>query len=352
MAPKLLSAFAFLIRPVLRMVLGLPGGLLDLVTKDLPDEGRELITPDQRLIAAVTSLPGAERSLDTARQEMEARASIAALRPPDSLLSISEEEVDGATGRLRARLYRPSGPAGAPAGLMVWFHGGGWVVGSIRSHDLALRLLAVESGVSILSVDYRLAPENPWPAAPDDALAAWRSIVARPGRFGAEHGPILVGGDSAGGNLATILCLDLSEAGERQPDGQVLVYPAVDLEGESDSYRAFADGFFLTEEKMAFYKDAYVPDLGARALPRVSPIFAESLRGLAPAYVCTAAADPLRDEGEAYAGRLAESGVPVEVDRFPLIHGWMNMTVSPSARSAFSRLAAAVSDLAGGRYRR
>ena len=349
MPPKLLSAFAFLIRPVLRAVLSLPGGLLDLLTKDLPQEGRDLITPDQRMIAAVTSLPGAERSLGTARSEMEARASIAAIRPPDSMLSISEEEVDGATGALRARLYTPAGPTVTPAGLMVWFHGGGWVVGSIRSHDLALRLLAVESGVSILSVDYRLAPEHPWPAAPDDALAAWRSVVARPERFGAADGPILVGGDSAGGNLATILCLDLSEAGESQPDGQVLVYPAVDLDGESASYRSFANGFFLTEEKMAFYKDAYVPDLGKRALPRVSPIFAASLRGLAPAYVCTAAADPLRDEGEAYARRLAGSGVPVEVDRFPLIHGWMNMTVSPTARSAFGRLATAVADLAAGR---
>lgn len=344
MPPKVLSSLAPVIRPVLQAVLRLPGGVLDLFSRGLPREGREQITPDQRLIAAVTSLPGAERSLEAARSEMEARASIAAVRPPESALSITEEEVDGGDRPLRARLYRPAGSGG---GLLVWLHGGGWVLGSIHSHDLALRLLAVESGVSILSVEYRLAPEHPWPAAPDDALAAWRSVARDPERFGAGAGPLLIGGDSAGANLATVLCLDLREAGEDQPDGQVLVYPAVDLDGESESYRSFANGFFLTEDKMEFYKDTYVPDRDLRSLPRVSPIFAESLEGLAPAYLCTAAADPLRDEGESYAGRLSSDGVAVEVERFPLIHGWMNMTASPAARSAFGRLAEAVSGLAG-----
>lgn len=343
MPPKVLTALAPLIRPVLQSVLRFPAGVLDFVSRDLPDEGRELITPDQRLIAALTSLPGAERSLEAARSEMEARASIAAVRPPDSALSITEEEVDGGNGPLRARLYRPVGSKG---GLLVWFHGGGWVLGSIHSHDLALRLLAADSGVSILSVEYRLAPEHPWPSAPDDALAAWRSVVNRPGRFAAEGGPILVGGDSAGANLATVLCLDLRDSGEDQPDGQILVYPAVDLDGESASYRSFANGFFLTDAKMEFYKDAYVPDREIRTLSRISPIFADSLEGLAPAYVCTAAADPLRDEGEAYAERLALAGVTVEMNRFPLIHGWMNMTVSPAARDAFGRLADAVSGMA------
>jgi acetyl esterase len=346
MPPKVLTFLAPVIRPLLQGFLRLPGALLDTITRGLPAVGRELITPDQRVIATATSLPGAGRSIETARREMDARASVAAVRPPEGSLSISEHSVEGGAGQLRARLYSPF--AGG-SGLLIWFHGGGWVTGSIESHDLSLRLLTVESGVSVLSVDYRLAPENPWPAAPDDALAAWRHIRGERDLFGASHGPLLVGGDSAGANLATVLCLDLKEAGETQPDGQVLVYPAVDLDGESSSYRSFASGFFLTEEKMEFFKDAYVPDFGKRSLPRVSPVFAESLEGLAPAYICTAAADPLRDEGEAYGELLTRAGVPVEAERFPLIHGWMNMTVSPSARSAFERLAGAVSALAASR---
>jgi acetyl esterase len=344
--PKILKALAPVIRPTLQGFLRLPGSILDLLTRGLPTVGRDLITPDQRMIAAVTSLPGAERSLDTARREMEARATIAAFKPPERELSITEEVVAGAGGPLRARLYTP---VGGGSGLLVWFHGGGWATGSIESHDLALRLLAIESGVRVLSIDYRLAPEHPWPAAPDDALAVWRDVTSRKAQFGASDGPILVGGDSAGGNLATVLCLDLLESGEDQPDGQVLVYPAIDLDGQSESYRTFSDGFFLTEEKMEFYKDAYCPEHDRRSDPRVSPIFAPSLEGLAPAYVCTAAADPLRDEGEGYAERLTGDGVAVELDRFPLIHGWMNMTVSPSARSSFDRLAAAVAGLADSR---
>lgn len=344
MPPKVLEALAPLIRPILQAVLRLPAPLLDTITRGLPEVGREQITSDQAVIAAVASLPVGDRSLRSARNEIDAQASIVAIRPADSALSITEETLAGADGGepLRARLYTP---VGAERGLLVWFHGGGWATGSIESHDLALRLLAVESGVAVLSIDYRLAPEHPWPAAPDDALAAWRQISEERHRFG-PSGATLVGGDSAGGNLAAVLCLDLREAGETQPDGQVLVYPACDLAGESASYGSFANGFFLTEEKMEFYKDAYVPERDLRPNLRISPIFSESLADLAPAYVCTAAADPLRDEGELYADQLAADGTPVDLDRFPLIHGWMNMTVSPSARKAFDRLATAVGGLA------
>jgi acetyl esterase len=228
--------------------------------------------------------------------------------------------------------------------LLVFFHGGGWAVGSILSHDRACARLAHDSGVKVLSVEYRLAPENPFPAAPDDALRAWRAVAAQPERFGAEPGQIAVGGDSAGGNLAAVLCQDLRDAGEPQPALQLLIYPVTEVGSRRPSMTDFSTGFYLTSDRMDVFSDLYVKPDGY-SNPRVSPILAEDLTGLAPAWVITALADPLRDEGEDYAGRLAEAGVWVRKDRFPLIHAWFNMTRSRSSKAAHLVLAKGLAGL-------
>ncbi len=218
------------------------------------------------------------------------------------------------------------------------------MVGSIDSHDFSCRRLTHNSGVRILSVEYRLGPEHPFPAAPDDTLAAWKAVQADPGRFGAEPGRIAIGGDSAGGNLAAVLCQDLRAAGLEQPAFQVLVYPVTEIGYESSSTEDFATGFYLSTERIQFYDERYAPGPEA-ADPRVSPLRAESLEGLAPAYVTTCLADPLRDEGEMYAKRLMESGVETRLDRFPLVHAWFNQTVSRSARAAHEVLATRIREM-------
>lgn len=277
-------------------------------------------------------------SVKRMRDETDLLASaVAAPRPRGLEVSDLELTPGSETGPLPARLYVPlSAPASGP--LLVFFHGGGWAVGSIASHDRACALLARNSGVKVLSVEYRLAPEYPFPAAPDDALRAWRAVVANPARFGAEPGRIAVGGDSAGGNLAAVLCHDLRHAGEPQPFLQLLIYPVTEVGSRRTSMNDFAKGFYLTSERMDRFSEFYVePDQYTD--PRVSPIYEEDLSGLAPAWILTALADPLRDEGEEYAKRLEEAGVWARCDRLPLIHAWFNMTRSRSSQAAHLVLA-------------
>ncbi|MFZ9668272.1 MAG: alpha/beta hydrolase [Solirubrobacterales bacterium] len=336
------------IRTGLKATLSLPGPVLAKMTDELP-EGADLLTPDQRFLASFLGKAGAESvegvSIELQREQTDGSAAIVAARPVTAGLTVTEHEVEGAEVPLRMRLYRPEGAGGANGALLVWFHGGGWVVGSIASHDNSLRRLAAESGVAIASVDYRLAPEHPWPAAPDDCLAAWRDIRARAAEFGADPERMMVGGDSAGGNLAAVLCLELNWADDSMPLAAILIYPVTDLAGRTASYHQFSTGFFLSEEKMDFYRDCYLPGGSDRSDPRVSPLRAKLLRGLPPTYVATAAADPLRDEGEAFAARLGEEGVEVELERFPAIHGWFNMTVSPTSRDSLGAVAAKVAAL-------
>ncbi len=277
---------------------------------------------------------------DVARMRAETdllSSAVAAPRPRGLEIKEIDLTPGAEAGSLPARLYVPlSAPESGP--LLVFFHGGGWAVGSITSHDRACALLAHDSGVKLLSVDYRLAPEHPFPAAPDDALRAWRTVVADPARFGADPGRIAVGGDSAGGNLAAVLCHDLRKAGEPQPALQLLIYPVTEVGSRRTSMEDFATGFYLTSERMDRFSDFYVePDQYSD--PRVSPIFERDLSGLAPAWVITALADPLRDEGEEYARLLAEAGTWVRFDRLPLIHAWFNMTRSRSSRAAHLILA-------------
>jgi acetyl esterase len=248
---------------------------------------------------------------------------------------------DGSAGGVPSRLYLPA-EASAPGPLLIYYHGGGWARGSLTTHDAGCRLLAHLSGVRILSVDYRLAPEHPFPAGADDALAAYAEVSTNAGDFGADTARLAVGGDSAGGNLAAVTAQSVRNRGLRPAAFQLLIYPVTDLAGKTESYRTFSTGFSLTERNMDWYADQYVPDPGRRDDPRVSPLRAASLAGLPPAYVATALADPLRDEGEAYARRLAEAGVRVALQRHPLIHGFVNIGGTRAARQALALTAGAL----------
>jgi acetyl esterase len=240
---------------------------------------------------------------------------------------------------LPARLYTPTLSRGP---LLVFFHGGGFMYGDLESHDAACRFLAERSGVRVLAVDYRLGPEQPFPAAYDDAVAAYRWVVEHADDLGADPARLAVGGDSAGGNLAAVVAIEAARAGLPLAL-QLLVYPVTDAARENASAAAFRSGFYLTAAFMDLAETSYIVDSDPRD-PRISPVYADLPAGLAPAYVATAGFDPLRDEGEAYARRLAEAGAQVEVRRFgDQIHGFFNLVgAGRTARAANAEVAAAV----------
>jgi acetyl esterase len=215
----------------------------------------------------------------------------------------------GAAGERRARLYTPPGARAASPGV-VFFHGGGFVVGSLDSHDRGCRALASKARAVVLSVDYRLAPENQFPAAVDDAVAATRWALANADSLGMDPAAVAVAGDSAGGTLAAVVAQVLR--GEpRCPAFQLLVYPLTDARGGTRSREYFRDGYFLTGRAIDWYLNNYIPDASQHTDPRASPILAHDLSGLPPALLLTAGFDPLRDEGRAYAEKMSAAGVEV-----------------------------------------
>jgi acetyl esterase len=243
---------------------------------------------------------------------------------------------------LPARHYAP--PPGGGSELIVFFHGGGFVFGDLDTHDGLCRMLAAHVGVHVLAVDYRLAPEHPFPAAAEDAHAALRWARANAAALGADPARVAVAGDSAGGNLAAVACQAARAAGEPQPALQLLIYPVTRFGSSYPSRELFGDGFFLTNSRMEWFDSHYLGGDPQRALdPRASPLLSDGLAGLAPAIVATAAFDPLRDEGEAYAEALRDAGVPVLTRRFDgLIHGFVSAAgVSRDAREAVLELAGA-----------
>ncbi|MFG2725665.1 alpha/beta hydrolase [Streptomyces canus] len=279
--------------------------------------------------------------LSRGRAQISSEAWVFGDRRP--VTTVRDLTVPGPAGPLPARLYSPSGLSG-PSALLVYFHGGGWVLGDLESADSACRFLAVHAGLSVLSIDYRLAPEDPFPAGVEDAVAAFRYAVGHAESLGADPVAIGVGGESAGGNLAAVVSQITHAEPGPAPAFQLMFFPVTDLSTKHASYRLFSEGFFLTEAQMDWYRDHYLSGPRDAVDPRASPLLADELTGLPPAYVAVAGFDPLRDEGEAYARRLEAAGVPVTLRRHSgLVHGVVNATgVGNTGREALLDAAAAL----------
>jgi acetyl esterase len=250
---------------------------------------------------------------------------------PTPVDSICDRTIAGPGGDLKLRIYRSGQGAALP--LLLFMHGGGFVVGSIDSHDEMARVLTAETGCVTVSVEYRLAPEHPYPAASDDCLAALRWAAAHAAEIGADPDRIVVAGDSAGGNLAAVMALRARDEGGPALRAQVLIYPAVELGAR---LLPAPDGEFhvLTPEEKAFFNGSYLAGRALEQDPHVSPICAESLRGLPPALIVTAEYDPLCRQGEAYAAKLKDAGVDTVLKRYDgAVHGFCSFPV-PMGRQA------------------
>jgi acetyl esterase len=289
-------------------------------------DGNTLDTTLQLMLAGqnVAGLGGLILSPD----DVEARALIAMLtasfKQNISVASVTNLVIPGPEGPIPARHYRPADGDGEP--LLVFYHGGAQVVGDLDTHDDLCRLICRQGGLHVLSVDYRLAPEHPAPAGNDDAFAAFRWALEHAAELGADSARVAVGGDSAGGNQAALVCLRARDEGTRLPAVQLLFYPVTNYNDETRSQTLFADGFFLTRNDLRWCRAKYLG--GSRvdaADPRVSPLLADDFSGLPPTLLLTAGFDPLRDEGRQYADALRAAGVPVDYREFgSLIHGFAN----------------------------
>jgi acetyl esterase len=258
----------------------------------------------------------------------QARAAFDAMRLPlpiEEVAHVEDRTIQGPAGAIPVRVYR-SAAAPTPAAALVYFHGGGWVLGSLDSHDGLCRALANKTNAVIVSVDYRLAPEARYPAAADDCYAATRWVSEHGAQIGVDGTRIAVGGDSAGGNLAAVVSLMARDRSGPALRHQILTYPVADHDFERASYRDNAEGYLLTRGAMQWFWDHYVPNRPQRDEAYASPLRAEKLVGLPPATVITAEYDPLRDEGEAYAARLREAGVATVATRYDgQIHGFVSL---------------------------
>jgi acetyl esterase len=241
------------------------------------------------------------------------------------------ETIDGAFagpgGEIRYRRYRPLGVEAGNLPTLIYYHGGGFVIGTIETHDSTCRRVANRSRCQVISIDYRLSPEHPFPAPIDDGIAAFRHVRDNAAAFGADAARLAVGGDSAGGTIAAVVCQAMRDAQEAGPAFQMLIYPATDSSRDTGSRRAFAEGYFLTKNLMDWFWDAYVPAGTDLTDLRLSPLLAKDFTGLPPAFVLTAGFDRLRDEGRAYADRLIDAGVKTTYVNYPgTIHGFFTLT--------------------------
>ncbi|MGZ4429863.1 MAG: alpha/beta hydrolase [Nocardioidaceae bacterium] len=322
--------------PLMRRLAGPPvildGQVLDLETQWM-----------LRLQALRREPPVETLSMTKARAGLVRQCRLAGGRQPVG--AVRDLEVPGGAGPIGARLYVPHalvGPGTGPSPLLFFVHGGGMMYGDLDSHDAVCRLLAERAGIRVLAVDYRLAPEHPFPAAVDDCWTAYQWVAEHAGELGADPERLGVGGDSAGGYLSAVVALRAAAAGVPLKH-QLLVYPVADMGGGTESRRMFGEGFFLTTEFIDLADRSYLTPEHDRRDPDVSVLHVEKVpENLAPASVVTAGFDPLRDEGEAYASLLAQHGVTVDLKRYPgFIHGFFNVVgVGSSSRAAVAEIAA------------
>jgi acetyl esterase len=276
----------------------------------------------QVLLDRATGVP-ATHTLAVAAARIQYDGRVALMAPPAEIAGLREQTIEGPGGPLRIRLYTPRGTGPFP--LLVFFHGSGFVLCSLNTHDGMCRNLCAGAGCIVASVDYRLAPEHKFPAGIDDCLHATRWAAAHAAELGANAKHIAVGGDSAGGNMATVTALRVREESGTLLCGQLLLYPVTDYHTPgTPSYEENAEGYGLTRDTMKWFWDHYLSDASEGAYPHASPLRATDLSGLPPALVITAEYDPLRDEGELYAEKLKAAGVPVALSRYDGVnHGFM-----------------------------
>ncbi|NKQ55306.1 alpha/beta hydrolase [Amycolatopsis sp. K13G38] len=309
-----------------QLVFGLPRALRrSIAGRPVQIDGQQLAL-DAQLLLRLQQIAGVSMARNTPElaREMLAASQHLVSGKPIQPVSTREVTIPDSNGDIPATLYSPAG-ASSSSGLLVFFHGGGWVIGTRASHDNTARFFARHAGVRVLSIEYRLAPEHPFPAATEDALAAFLFAHAKASDLGAHPDRIAVGGDSAGGNLAAVVTHAAKERGGPMPAFQLLMYPGVDGSTRRRSRELFSDGFFLTDADMTWFLDHYAPTGVDRTDPRLSPLLNNDFSGLPPAYVATAGFDPLRDEGEEYAAKLRDAGVPTALSRqHDLIHGYVN----------------------------
>lgn len=316
-------------RPVKRAMFGAPRR-----------HGDQVLHPDMQALLTLMRLESPDpASTPISRQRRDLARADRLLGGTQPIGAVTERQIAGPAGPLRLRFYTPRDLVG-PSPALVWFHGGGFTLGDLESHDALCRFVAEHAMVRVVAVDYRLAPEHPFPSAVQDCVAAWTWVCENASALAIDADRIAVGGDSAGGNLATVVAQEMVRSGGHEPRFQLLVYPVTDFTTIRQSRRDFGRGYFLTEDLMEEFTDAYLVRDEDRTDPRISPIRGD-LHDLPPAHVVTAAFDPLRDEGEAYAEALRKAGVGVSLVREPgLIHGFATMvgfgTAAPAAVRRFA----------------
>jgi acetyl esterase len=280
--------------------------------------------------------------MDPVMARMAFGALMQAVGPRDEPIG-GTKDLTISNGRVKLRVYTPVKAAHGALPALLFFHGGGYVIGDLETHDGLCRILANEAGVRVVAVDYRLAPEHKFPAAVDDALAALRHVLDHAAELGIDPDRLAVGGDSAGGGLAAVLAQQAAQTGQRLRL-QMLLFPVTQIGQDTPSLTAFAEGYFLEREGLRWFYGHYLPGNVNRDDPRISPLKAQDVTGLAPAFVMLAGFDPLHDEGLLYADRLRQAGVSVTLRDYPdMVHDFIYMVSAlPAARTALSGAAAAL----------
>jgi acetyl esterase len=330
---------------IICIIVSLPEGFYDLLYlyrhveidgQRLNNKARVLCWIDNKTAKPVLTTP-----VKTTRQNMEMIAGQLAGKPP-KLHSIEDMALTAPQGDIPARLYRPNGSDKLP--VLLYYHGGGYIRGSLESHDTLCAKLAKYGDFAVLAVDYRLAPEVKFPGAVEDAVAALKWVQENGDSLGLDTTRIAVGGDSSGGCLAAAVAQQAKILGMVLPQFQLLLYPTLDAHLSSPSHQLFAKGFFLSHERIQAYRDMYLNSATERDDVRASPLLNPDLVELPPALIITAGFDPLRDEAEQYAKALKEAGVAMGLVRFPgMVHGFMSLTaVLPQAEKALKQAADAV----------
>ena len=287
-------------------------------------------------VAAQGSPPLSSQGVELVRQGYVATRGFLSEKP--DVANVEDRVIPGPAGDIPVRIYTPDGVAPYP--VLVYYHGGGWVIGSIETHDGICRAYANAAGCIVVNVDYRLAPEHRFPAAVDDAFAVLNWVAEHAADFGGDPSRMAVGGESAGANLSAVIAQLATEAGRPALKYQILAYPVTNLAFDTESYETNADGYFLTQESMRWFWDLYLNDESEGADPKASPLLREDVSGLPSGIVITPEYDPLRDEGIAYGRRLKEAGVDFEV-WVPdgMIHEFLGMTnILPEAKQAIETL--------------